>query len=70
MMPDDSQKNPSVKVQNLKYLKKPSLATSIISAFWGKFMAGALLKLAHDVLMFVGPVLLEYNCFFFFQNKI
>ena len=65
MMPNDSQKTPSVKVQKLKYLKKPSLAMSIISAFWGKFMAGALLYLAHDVVMFVGPVLLEYNCFFF-----
>lgn len=41
-------------------VKKPSFALCLCKVYAGKFLAGSLIKLVHDCLIFVGPRILEY----------
>jgi hypothetical protein len=40
-------------------VRPPSLLWCLVKLSYGKFLSGALLKLVHDLLQFVGPNVLE-----------
>ena len=40
-------------------MKRPSFAKCLCKVYCGKFLAGAFIKLVHDLLLFVSPILLD-----------
>ena len=53
------------KASKPKKVSEPSLAFCLIQVFCGKFMAGAFLKLVHDLLLLSSPLILKYQKYYF-----
>lgn len=49
-----------VKIKTGKHTKKPSFGWCLCRVYAGKFLAGSFIKLIQDILLFVGPIILEY----------
>jgi len=47
------------KKESQKKVKRPSLAKILFFQFWKRFFAVALLKLVHDICLFIQPQMLE-----------
>ncbi|RNA36438.1 multidrug resistance-associated 1 [Brachionus plicatilis] len=59
---DEEQKlteTPQVKIKGEKKVKKPSFTLCLCRVYAGKFLAGSFIKLIQDILLFVGPVILD-----------
>ncbi len=61
-------KKPSVEVKRTttKTRKPVIFWHALFYAYKGKFIAGGLMKLVHDLFQFSGPMILKYNNSFFF----